>query len=108
VKKSEINAAEQNIAMIRDLELNQGWLWLKQNMELSLRTWQGVIDETLPTTPEGAGKIARAQGAKIAISQMLNMPAMTSKALRQGIEVARQEAAIAEAHGVQDEDEEST
>lgn len=78
--KIDREAALRSAAMIQDFMNHPGWAWLKQKMAVSLRAWEEALDTSFPVG-EGAAKMARAQGAKIAIKQMLLMPENTHSAL---------------------------
>lgn len=80
-EKPDIAALNRKLNMLTDLQQHEGWKWLTANMTDSRRSWEKAVRETLPDGAGGSAKLARAQGALIALEQVLGFPQATAAAI---------------------------
>lgn len=72
-------ACQREAAMLKDLVNHPGWEWLVKRMGVSLHAWEEALESAIPVG-EGAARMARAQGARIAIKQFMKLPGNTADA----------------------------
>jgi len=71
---------QREAAMLRDFMLHPGWAWLSTRMQKSRKAWETAVMEAVPVG-EGAAKLARAQGAFLALRQFMELPVNTATAI---------------------------
>jgi hypothetical protein len=64
--------------MLKNFMRSPEWEWLKTCLEASKNNWMSVM-MTTPPVGEKAALVAQAQGAMIAVTQMLGLPALSLK-----------------------------